>query len=885
MVGPFANGQATGTIEYNSTGNIFEYYDGSQWVSLARGNTGTNCSLAGAIRFDADKARYEFCNGTNWLNMKGFDTSVACTKDGELNFNTTNSDYEFCSVSTNTWWSTADYCEDKSAWATYNASGTAGTPADPFLICNATQLADIAGAPAMSSSYKLMSNIDMAPYYAAPNAEFQIGACGAGGCANWDGNDEFTGTFDGAGYSIDNFSLVNTGIYGAAFFGATTNRAVIKNLYLTNINISGGSITGGLIGGANQVIVENCHVSGTVSGVNNVGGLLGSTFQARVSRSTYAGNVSGTDNVGGIVGSGYHVYVGESKFLSGTVAGADDNTGGIVGDLDESVVYLSSSAGTINGVRITGGIAGRVDHSSVANSFSSANITGTVVAVGGIAGVAGWPSYIVNSYATGSVSGAQEVGGAVGSLTTYGRLVNTYSTASVNGTAGSGSVGFLVGRDNGGTAINSYYLSAASCDSTGSGGACGTIGTAHPLLSDFYNQANAPMSSWDSVSQSSDGQNDVWVFSGSNHATHYYEYEESYTIPFSGSGTTADPYLITSVADFNRVGQNPRWMSKSFKITQNLDFTAASFIKMGGEMVPLFGNLDGNNKTLSNITYSAPNEMFVGVVGRASFGENGVFDLNFTNLSMSGANYVGGVVGFADSTSVGNIQVFSGTVAGTGLFTGGVIGRTSKQSSSDLKSLATVNGGTESTGGIIGYAYAGGTYRAVSGGNVNGTASVGGVVGGMVANTIYDSYFTGNVVGTGDVVGGIVGSNHYAGVEDSFSTGTVQGASSVGGAIGFNGNGGVTNVFATGTVDGTGGTTVVGRLIGDYQSGTISDSYSWASSACDSTGAGGACHAVGATQPNVSDFYDVNKLPLSNWDFSWTWVDQLITYPKLLWEP
>ena len=87
------------------------------------------------------------------------------------------------------------------------------------------------------------------------------------------------------------------------------------------------------------------------------------------------------------------------------------------------------------------------------------------------------------------------------------------------------------------------------------------------------------------------------------------------------------------------------------------------------------------------------------------------------------------------------------------------------------------------------------------------------------------------------------------------------------------------------TVNGTGGAGVVGRLLGIEASGTINNSFSWASSLCDSTGAAGACNALGSTHANEADFYNVANQPMASWDFTNDWLDQTVTYPKLQWEP
>ena len=779
-------------------------------------------------------------------------------------------------------WIAGDYCSDKSAWTTYNASGTPGTESDPFLICNAEQLANISGATAMSSFYKLMDNIDLAPYYAAPNPQFQIGACGAGGCAVWDGNDEFSGGFDGYGYTIDNFAYNDAGIHGVALFGATIGGAVIQNLNLTNVSIIAGSNAGGLVGALNSGKIKNCSVQGTVSGVGSLGGLVGTSFQGIIRGSSFTGNVTGTgDRVGGIIGNSYHITTAESKFLGGLITG-DDRVGGIAGDLSESTVVSSYSvSGTISGTNSVGGLVGETNQARVSNSYNKSNVSGNNE-VGGIVGDHQSTSIIKNSYNLGSVSGSNRVAGIVGRQANGNTTMNSYSTGQVDGTGGAGNVGFLFGEANG-NIINSYYLATAACDSTGASGACGTAGSARGSLADFYLSTNAPMNAWDLVDRSTVGTNDFWIMDGLSHAEPYWTASDEYIVPFSGTGTVADPYLLDTVETFNKVSQNPRWMEANFKVTQNLNFIGEDFIKIGGEDMPLMGSLDVDNKTLSNITHIDSTEFLVGVVGTVAYGGTGVSNLIVSNITIEGYNYVAGAIGFADSSAVSNIQVLSGTVTGNGSYTGGVIGRTSKQTSQYLLSGVNVNGDVH-VGGVVGYNFAGGVYNAKATGIISGNDRVGGVVGSNQTSGFRDNYFNGSVTSTSGPVGGLIGYAGFTGVDDSYSSGSVTGLSNVGGAVGQLQNATISNLFAVGTVNGTGGSTVVGRLVGSESSGTINNSYSWASSSCDSTGAAGACNSLGLTQANLTDFYNQANEPLLSWDFFSDW-QTTVTFPELQWEP
>jgi hypothetical protein len=95
--------QVAGAIEYNTTGNAFEFYDGSTWVSMDNGDTGTPCSSTGSMNYSYLDSRMEFCDGATWRSMMGEDTLTVCTIEGELSYNITENEFEVCNGST--YWS------------------------------------------------------------------------------------------------------------------------------------------------------------------------------------------------------------------------------------------------------------------------------------------------------------------------------------------------------------------------------------------------------------------------------------------------------------------------------------------------------------------------------------------------------------------------------------------------------------------------------------------------------------------------------------------------------------------------------------------------------------------------------------------------------------
>jgi hypothetical protein len=167
----------------------------------------------------------------------------------------------------------------------------------------------------------------------------------------------FTGTFDGAGHHISNWTYLGDGAdaggncpvpYGGrsvGFFDEVTG--VIKNVYLDNVSItSNATVLGGLIGCAhdNSGVLSNLNVSGNIQSLADVNGGLGPQGWS----------------VGGVVGALYNATV-DSSSCSAIVNGYHSYaTGGIVGGdaMGNYTVTNSTFTGTVTFYWMGGEIAG-----------------------------------------------------------------------------------------------------------------------------------------------------------------------------------------------------------------------------------------------------------------------------------------------------------------------------------------------------------------------------------------------------------------------------------------------------------------------------------------------------------------------------------------------
>lgn len=299
---------------------------------------------------------------------------------------------------------------------------------------------------------------------------------------SWVPIDDFSGTFDGGGYSISNLYLSvadrDAGLFGNSY-------GTIRDLEIASGRVSLQKLTkaGFCVGGIAAVssgLIENCVNRADIYANDDdniadnsdslcLGGIVGKagTSGAGADLST----VSGCTNYGSVAS------LGASKLCP--IA-----AGGIVGYLSGGVLGNHSTllTGCVNRGEVAvpnntysawaGGIAGTVQQqydsqpATLQNCENSGKVT-SGFAAGGIAGyICGKTATTVrNSYSSGAVAGGGPAGGVAGLLIYSSALAeNCYSRGTVSGT---GNVGGCVGQVSYGTLRNCYSSGAAEpCGST-----------------------------------------------------------------------------------------------------------------------------------------------------------------------------------------------------------------------------------------------------------------------------------------------------------------------------------------------------------------------------------------------------------------------------------
>ena len=232
----------------------------------------------------------------------------------------------------------------------------------------------------------------------------------------WSPIGSFSSVFEGNGFMIAHLYINRSNNNNVGLFSVVNEAAQIQNIRLSEVNVRGKANMGSLVG-INHGIISNSNVTGTVHSVSNsVGGLVGENRSQIIS--SFA-NVTVTQQTG-------------------------DLAGGLVG-FNQGLIQESGASGRVEGHRWVGGL------------------------VGGSSRIVPYSYAIINSYATGMVSGDNGVGGLAGiNLHT---IIHSYATGMVTGNSDTGGLVGLNGMGLfAGTVTASYWDAQTSMQATGDGG-------------------------------------------------------------------------------------------------------------------------------------------------------------------------------------------------------------------------------------------------------------------------------------------------------------------------------------------------------------------------------------------------------------------------------
>lgn len=306
-----------------------------------------------------------------------------------------------------------------------------------------------------------------------------------------DGNEAFTGSFDGRNYELSGLFVDRRAEEGVGLFGHAAD-AHVERLSLVDATVRGDSSVGGLVGAAPDPgsdpgpSVDGVAVEGTVTGRAEVGGLVGDLRNGgTVVDSSAAGEVVADSpehvvHVGGLVGRmrTFFTYEGADPTVESSHASADvladpdtgHSVGGLVGELSAGTVADSSAEGEVVGDQRVGGLIGGSEAATTVSDCSASGAVSGFRRVGGLVGVneddavirdcaasgavdaesvAGGfvgtnRSTIERGSAAGRVEALDLIGGLVGRLSDGGQLADSHATGDV--VADGGTAGGIVGQ-------------------------------------------------------------------------------------------------------------------------------------------------------------------------------------------------------------------------------------------------------------------------------------------------------------------------------------------------------------------------------------------------------------------------------------------------------
>ena len=644
----------------------------------------------------------------------------------------------------------------------------------------------------------------------------------------------FSGTFDGNNHAISNLTIYASTQNNVGLFGYVDGE--IHNLGVENVNITGRDCVGGLVGRNYDGSVTSCYSTGSVSGNSSVGGLVGDNDYGLLTSCYATGSASGTGGVGGLVGENYWGTL-TYCYATGTVTGTGGSVGGLVG----------SNGGTLT------------------NCYAIGSVTGGS-GFGGLVGSNGVESSITACFWDVQTSSQTTSDGGIGKTTAEMKTLLTFTSAGWNFV----NIWMLPANDYPRLAWETNGSVVAMPRFSPDGGAysseqnvtitCLTVGaTIHYTTNGLDpTESDLVIASGDSVAVSINPATTLKAgafkvglsYSGVKTAIYF---KSTYS---GGMGTTANPYKIANVVDFQQLCAKPTDWGKSFILTADINLTGLTFTQ--APIAPdtstsldtqFTGTFDGKGHIISNLTITASTKDYIGLFGDVGSGGK-ISNLGIEDVNMTGGHSVGGLVGNNWGTLTSCYA--TGSVSGTVFDVGGLVGFNWGTLTS-CYATCSVNGTV--AGGLVGSNF-GTLISCCATGSVSGNSSVGGLVGGS-SGTLTDCYATGSVNG-GSYVGGLVGDY------DGQSWGSL------------------TSCYSTGSVTGTGD--YVGGLVGEnYYYTTIYDCF-W-----DIQTSGKTTSACG-TGKTTAEMKTLSTFTWEGWDFSATdgdpadWIMPSNDYPRLAWQ-
>ncbi len=296
-----------------------------------------------------------------------------------------------------------------------------------------------------------------------------------------------------------------------------------------------------------------------------------------------------------------------------------------------------------------------------------------------------------------------------------------------------------------------------------------------------------------------------------------------------GAGTLEDPYLIANCVQLQEMKDD---ITAHYVVADDIDcgdtenWNGGKGFEPVATSTPFTGSLDGDGRTITGLYIDRADDSFgedpgdewyVGLIGNAA--DATIQNLALTNARIRGYRYVGGIVGYASSTTFTNVSFNKDLPedecnpgycvwARYGEYGGGIVGYATGVTIQNAEVGGSVKGSGVVIGGVVGYLDDSELHYATTTAHIDGGNDVGGIVGNAQYSDISHVRSSGSVVvqdddgKTGYRGGGIAGNLFHVDLAYASSSSDVTGAYALGGAIGYAESSTIASTTASGFVAG-----------------------------------------------------------------------------------
>ena len=252
----------------------------------------------------------------------------------------------------------------------------------------------------------------------------------------------FSGTFDGRGYEIQNIYIniaEDAGLFATATDGKIENLKISGNITSTENNA--GGIVAGIYTNALNIELSKCeNKAKVVSSKKASGGIVG----------------TGAMKIGNCYNYGEIYSYGTDRAYNDYETGS---AGGIVGAGCEDIQNCGNE-GKVSSSISAGGIIGyKYYNFNLVNCYNTGEVKGTTYSGGIIGETKAGTGYIYNCYNTGSIqSDSNSGGGGIAGFIYYNTTVSLYNCCNIGTILGTQNIGGIIGRSGAGSGSYVEYM-------------------------------------------------------------------------------------------------------------------------------------------------------------------------------------------------------------------------------------------------------------------------------------------------------------------------------------------------------------------------------------------------------------------------------------------